>query len=53
MDGLEVVIRQSVLFNFEWGGNAPFDYFTRILASRCLEEDNKSGIKKEEDGELC
>lgn len=41
MDGMEVVIRQSKLFSFEKGENAPCDYFARILASRRLEEDDK------------
>lgn len=39
MDGLEVANRQSKLFSFEKGENAPCDYFARILASRRLEED--------------
>lgn len=37
MDGSDVVIRQSRLFNFEKGQKAPFDLFARFLASRRLE----------------
>jgi hypothetical protein len=40
-DGSDVIIRQSLLFSFERGENALFDYFARILASRRLEEDDQ------------
>lgn len=45
MDGSEVIIRQSLLFSFESGENAPFDYFARFLASRRLQEDNGERMK--------
>lgn len=38
MDGSDVVIRQSRLFDFKKGRSAPFDLFARFLASRRLDE---------------
>ncbi|GAM38062.1 hypothetical protein TCE0_033f08508 [Talaromyces pinophilus] len=38
MDGSDVVIRQSTLFNFTRGRSAPFNLFARFLASRRLDE---------------
>jgi hypothetical protein len=44
MDGLDVVIRQSSLYNFEKRETAPWDLFSRILLSQPLLEDEQGRL---------
>jgi hypothetical protein len=44
MDGRDVVIRQSPLYSFEKRETAHWDFFSRILLSSPLLEDENDGL---------